>query len=155
MPPEVRPLHPLDDRSRRRLLLIAAMACAGPLLLLPLAGRSAFEVADQEAALAKRFQQPAAHSAGGVSRLTVARDPFLADTGAGSARGPVATHIIQGAVVRAIVTGSPPRALVEEGGHARVVAPGDALSGSRVLRIDGAGVVLQNGTRVKLTEPLL
>jgi hypothetical protein len=156
-------LQPLDERPRRRMLLLAAVLCAVPMLLLPLAGRSAFEVADERTAFVQRFPQHATPSKTAERALNVARDPFVADAPAAVAGGVVGMHVVQGASmgisvpdapeVRAIVSGSSPRALIEQSGRVRVVAPGDALSGSTIVRIDGGGLLLKNGTRVRVTEP--
>jgi hypothetical protein len=148
------------------------MLCCLPALLLPLAGRSAFELHEEEAVLAQRFEKDEAHAPKAVAVLSVARDPFVPDapqqiapsgTPSSLTSGSVVgTHVVQGAPigialpsgaeVRAIVSGLSPRALVEEGGRVRVVAPGDSLNGSRILRIDSSGVALQNGLRLSLSE---
>jgi hypothetical protein len=52
--------------------------------------------------------------------------------------------------VTAIATGDHPVAIVEAGGTAQAVASGDALDGSRVAAINGAGVRLANGTQLPL-----
>lgn len=140
------------------------------MLLLPLAGRSAFEVNDEQIAFVQRFKQPLAESSGGHAPVKLSRDPFAGDaTGpativpASSSRsGIVGMRVVQGApigialpdaiAVRAIVSGDPARALVEESGHVRIVAPGDRLGASSVRRIDESGVLLQNGALLTLKE---
>lgn len=180
-------MHPLRDAQRRRLLDWAALLCAIPLCLAPLAGRSSFELAGERAAFDARFSAPQQ----GVPKytpVTVARDPFVPEAPAPAigdqeqtARaGVVGMHVMQGdpmgfllpvnradagaplvngpaaiITVTAIVSGSSPRALVDEGDRVRVVGIGDMLGGARVLGIDESGVRLQNGTLLALTESRL
>jgi hypothetical protein len=102
--------------------------------------------------------------------VSVARDPFRGDTPqqapnelhSSSSSAIVGMHVVQStpmgivapgaAEIRAIVSGVSPRALVDEGGHVRVVGPGDALAGSKIRRIDGSGVLLESGVLLKLVE---
>ncbi len=163
-------MRPLNDRSRCRLLAGAAVLCAVPMLLIPLAGRSAFEVNDEQFAFVQRFKQLPRDIAAPKTSVKIARDPFLGDlsgqipieTRVGGDTRVVGMRVVQGApmgidvpnavTVRAIVSGKPPRALVEVSGHVRVVGPGDALAGSMIRRIDRSGVLLQNGVLLMLAE---
>jgi hypothetical protein len=147
-------------------LYFAAMLCSVPLLLAPLAGRSAFETREERAVFTERFEasRSVGHAANAVVKIS--RDPFVADSVHGasdsSAGGIVGMHAVQGApigiavpdapIVRATVTGFSPRALIEEGGRVRIVAAGDKLAGSKVLRITSDAIVLQNGTLLKVME---
>jgi hypothetical protein len=155
----------MDDRQRQRLLHIAAMLCALPLFLAPLAGRSAFEAREAHTVLIERLKadsnllQP-------DSPVRVLRDPFVSNTaqpialsesiGAAPRGGVVGMHVTQGTpigiaapaapAVRAIVAGLDPRALVEVRGRVSIVGIGDEIDGSRVVRITANAIVLRNGT---------
>jgi hypothetical protein len=48
--------------------------------------------------------------------------------------------------VSAVVTGSHPFALIDDGSTTRLVSPGDRFDGERIVAIDGAGVHLETGT---------
>lgn len=150
-------MRPLHDGARRRLLCYSALLCAAPLFLAPLAGRSSFELRDEQAAYDRRFRAVAELKASSMA-VSVARDPFVPDTPRGNGM-----RVMQGrpiefiaplkTVVRAIVTGPAPRALVEDNGQARIVGAGDELGGVKVLRIDRSGVRLQNGVLLMLARP--
>lgn len=163
-------MRPLSDPERRRLLTWSAIVCAIPLCLAPLAGRSSFELASEQAAFDARFAVPSLKAVWNEKPLTVARDPFLSEEPPGAyttpaANGVVGMHVTAGAptgfvlpgnheaaAVTAIVTGASPRALIDDGEHVRVIRAGDMLAGSRVVRIDRSGVHLKNGTVVPLRE---
>jgi hypothetical protein len=154
-----RRLHPLDDGSRRKLFTFAVVCCSVPLLLAPLAGRSAFEVRGERDVLVQRFQETPLSPVPANASVTIDRDPFIADNPPGDVVG---MHVIRGAstgialpgvpIVRAIVSGTSPRALIDENGHARVVQTGDPIAGSKIVSIRGDGIVLQNGVVLKLVE---
>ncbi len=69
------------------------------------------------------------------------------------AGGDVAGATAAAPVVEAIVTGTHPAALVADGGGTRVVMPGAALAGSRVVLIDADGVHLAGGSLIPLAPP--
>ncbi len=58
----------------------------------------------------------------------------------------------QSTIVRAVVTGASARALIEENGDSRIVSIGDAVAGSRVVRIDRTGIGLADGSMVPLAK---
>lgn len=162
-------MHPLDEASRRRMLSWSAMLCVIPLCLAPLAGRSSFDVASEQATFEARFNSPALKVTWSQRPVSVARDPFVAERGAQvsarAAAGVVGMHVTQGepmgftlpahslaVTVKAVITGASPRALVDDGTHVRVVGVGDILAGTRVISIDALGVHLQNGTLLVLAE---
>ena len=168
-------MRPLDEWQRRRALLWAALLCAVPMCLVPLAARSSFEIAGERAAIVTRFNAPPLERTWNQRPVAIARDPFMPETRDTSAPAPVPAregivgmHVTQGApigytaqpahasgtapLVTAIVTGPSPRALVDDGLHVRVVGIGDPLGGSHVISIERAGVRLANGTLVPLTE---
>jgi hypothetical protein len=174
-------LQPLDDAARRRVFAWSAVLCAVPLCLAPLAGRSSFELASERAAFDARFNAPTLDAAWNGRPVDIARDPFMPEVRAPRTaqadpsivgmhvtqgettgyvlpanRGAVGTPLVDAPLesvnVTAVVTGSSPRALIDEGTRVRVVAIGDMLAGSRVAAIDGRGVRLQNGTLLVLAQ---
>jgi hypothetical protein len=174
-------LRPLNDAARRRMFAWSAVFCAVPLCLAPLAGRSSFELASERAAFDTRFNAPTLDAAWNGRPVDVARDPFMPEvhtprtlqadssivgmrvtqgepTGwvlpanRGAAGAPLIDAAVGAVNVTAVVTGSSPRALVDDGTHVRVVSIGDALAGSRIAAIDGNGVHLQNGTVLALAQ---
>jgi len=165
-------LHPLDESTRRKIVACAAFCCAVSLCLAPLAGRTSFELARERRVLAARFRTPELDAPRRDQPVAVARDPFIAerDEDAPNREVPVAANenvvgmrVMQGQPIgfavgygvpqiTAVITGTSPRALADDGAHVRVIAIGDSLAGSRVVSIDGAGVRLSNGTVLRLAE---
>lgn len=151
------------------MLALAAVCCAVPLCLLPLAGRSSLELAGDQAALDARFEAPLLQVVWSRHSVALVRDPFVGETlqhgtapEQSTSRGVIGMHVTQGTpigfladkqageTVSAVVVGASPRALVDDGGAVRVVAIGDRLGGSRVTGIDGRGVRLANGSLLEL-----
>jgi hypothetical protein len=163
-------LKPLHNGARRKLLACSAMICAVPVLLAPLAARSEFELPAEKAAFNGHFSVPRLPVIVYSRPVSAARDPFIPDAPASGNRGdaslPFAAgggiagrRVVQGQpigfevpVVRAIVTGLSPRALVEEDRQVRVVGVGDPIDGSRIVAIGANGVLLKNGMVLAVTE---
>ncbi|HEY9085241.1 MAG TPA: hypothetical protein VIN40_04795 [Candidatus Tyrphobacter sp.] len=131
-------LPALHDRERavlfRWALLIAGAACA----LAPLNGAPSSSGV-RTAAPSGAWESP------GLPRLRfpevrVGRDPFV----------PQASDLPANAVVRAVILGDSPHALIEIGSRTMLVGIGDVLAGARVSAIDDSGVVLSDGSRVPL-----
>jgi hypothetical protein len=55
-------------------------------------------------------------------------------------------------VLRAIVLGASPKALIDIGGHTSLVGVGSPLAGSRIVAIQATGIELADGSRLKLLE---
>src|SRR5579864_4440369 len=72
-------LPPLHDARRRKLLNVSALLCAIPILLAPIAGRSSFELASEQAAFNERFAPPAPPDDPSARPMPVSRDPFVPD----------------------------------------------------------------------------
>jgi len=143
----------IDDAYRKRLFTFSAMLCAIPLFLMPIAGRSSFEFEQERAAFSARFSAPPASIAWRTQQIPVSRDPFVPDphVQASTALDPALTNRADAlALVRAVVTGASPHALVEERGDVRVVGIGDPVAGSPVVAIDRTGLRLQNGAALPL-----
>jgi hypothetical protein len=144
----------------------------------PLAGRSSFELAGEQAAFNTRFMTPALQTVWNEKPIPVARDPFIPEAGGGESvvgsqvtqgdpvdfalpanRGAAGTPLQDPALgaprVTAVVVGPSPHALVDDGTHVRVVGIGDMLAGSRVTAIDAGGVHLQSGAAIGLAEEQL
>lgn len=97
-------MHPLGDAQRRRLFTWSALLCAVPICLAPLAGRSSFELASEQAAFDARFAVAQPQSVWHDKPPAVARDPFVPETST-AASGDAATleansvvgmHVTQG-----------------------------------------------------------
>lgn len=96
-------MHPLGDAQRRRLRTWSALLCAIPLCLAPLAGRSSFELASEQAAFDARFAA-APQNVWSDKPVAVARDPFVPEPPAPTlenrepmtATGVVGVHVRQG-----------------------------------------------------------
>lgn len=165
-------MRSLDDIYRNRLLKAAVFLCAIGLLLAPLAGRSSMPLQAHRITGRQLLdpQTPAQKSSS--QSVAIDRDPFAVPPGdvekpaaaQSGAAGVVGMTVHQGdamgyavpgrstelsgsIVVRAIVSGSNPSALVEESGKPRVVQIGDALGGVAISGIDRDGVLLQDGRR--------
>lgn len=175
-------MRPVDETERKRMLTWSALLCAIPLCLAPLAGRSSFELAGEQAAFNARFSAPQLQSVWSDKPVNISRDPFVPETAGPTTEttyqtsgGVVGMQVTQGEsmgfalpagrvagtplagatgplTVTAIVTGPSPRALVDDGGRVHVVGVGDPLSGSAVASIDGSGVRLRNGLLLPLSE---
>lgn len=160
-------MRAVSDFNRKRLLCMAAALCTTSVALAPLAGRSSFELTRERALYAERFSSPALPASTKRAAISRVRDPFVADAVpiaqggmplGGAVLNPVSgMRVVQGAstgfplgvpIVRAIVSGDTPHALVEDGGRVRVVGVGDALAGSLVASIDRQGIRLGNGVRL-------
>ncbi len=176
-------MRQLDDAHRRRLLTWSAVCCGISLCLAPLAGRSSFELASEQAAFNTRFSTAALQPIWTPKPVSVARDPFIPEVYGVNLPAPqdsiVGMRVTQGdpigftlpanrgaagtplqdgdfaPQVTAIVIGPSPRALIDNGTQVRVVAVGDKLAGSRVTGIDENGVHLQSGVVLGLTEDRL
>lgn len=143
-------MRPLRTPGRRRLMCTALCACAGSVLLFPAVCRSAFSLpasfalhAGQGRDLELPVLRPAFH-------IAQVRDPFVApqrSQQSGAMKGAL--------VVRAVVIGTDPHALIEVSGTLLVVKTGDAVMGTRVAEITQGGLRLATGQIIPLQkEPL-
>ena len=136
-------LPALLDNDRRTLMRVAVMMCTASLGILPMTVPSSSTAradarpargATQDFGIPQKLAFPP---------VAFARDPFVPDATAREAES--------GAVLRAVVTGPQPRALVEIAGVARVVRVGDRIGQGVVLSIDAGGVVLSGGLELHVT----
>lgn len=147
-------LRPLTEPARRRIFGAAAMLCAVPVLLAPLAGRSSFELREEREAFQRRFAVPHV-SANVLPAPVIARDPFVPQASETETVHVAAGTLMKAAhavVVRAIVSGPSPRALIEEEGRVRIVAAGDMVRGARVMRIGESAILLSDHAILTLEE---
>jgi len=137
-------IKPLYARERRALGQISATLCTGPLLLGVLLIPKSIQAEAEGFHAPSRIATPRVPDRLAYPTLDVRRDPFLSEIAAGS---PAAAGA---AVVRAVVLGASPHALVDEGGAARVVQIGSTLAGATVADINATGVVLDDGRRLPI-----
>ncbi len=132
-------LPALYDRERSALLRWALLIAGGACALAPLNGASSGSGVPlpsaredrQSSQSLLRFRLPSFH---------IGRDPFI----------PQVAELPADAVVRAVVLGETPHALIEIGSRTMLVGIGDVLGGVRVEAIDDTGVLLSDGSRVPL-----
>ncbi len=153
----------LYDTDRRTLMRLATMLIVGGVAVLPLTTQSS-SIAVASDAHGQTNDAGLARPA----RLTfpgfaLSRDPFVPEQAIREKiegeSGATPTGLIAGApvpiapIVRAIVVGDPPRALVEEDGTVRVLAPGDRLGALRITAITAEGLTLSDGSHLLLVVP--
>jgi hypothetical protein len=143
-------LRPLDNVQRKNVLFLSATLCAAPLILAPIAGRPSFQDVAKDAATDTRLDLPSLPLAWTPAPVVLKRDPFASAASASSTVASAVTARPDIVEVRAIVTGTTPRALVESAGILRIVSAGASLQGSVVVRIDAAGIHLKNGAMLAL-----
>jgi hypothetical protein len=171
-------LPALYDDDRRALMRLASMLVAGALCILPLttqtspiAGAAGVHTVTDISELVP----PARLTFPGYA---ISRDPFVPDRAIGptldtggttmsvglsgdigvvlppnagaTQGGPASTPSGLGPIVRAIVLGEPPRALVEAGGTVRVLGVGDRLGALTVVGITAGRVTLSDGSSLIL-----
>lgn len=144
------------DAQRKGLLSIGACMCATAVALTPLAGRSSFDAGVVHAASASRVTVAAAAQSTPAPPVVVVRDPFLNETqDVSAAQKPVGaagapSHGFP--VVRAVISGTQPRALVDQDGSIRIVAIGDRIAGARIEAIFARSIRLANGVTLELKD---
>jgi hypothetical protein len=153
----------LYDTDRRSLKRFAIMLIAGGVAVLPLTTQSS-SIAGAAAAPGDTYDAGLARP----TRLTfpgfsLSRDPFVPtqaireklEAGSGAAPTGLAPYAPApvAPIVRAIVVGDPPRALVEEDGTVRVLALGDRIGTLRITAITTEGLTLSDGSHLLLAIP--
>jgi hypothetical protein len=146
-------VKPLFANQRRWLLRTAVAACAMTLLLAPLIRPVRFEANAANRPPVGTFPAPAVPEQLKYPVFSVARDPFvppgtpnLPPLGADGTLVLPPNDVIDAApVVRAIVRGASPRALIDTGGRVQMVGIGDTVSGAKITAIDARGIVLDDG----------
>ncbi len=162
----------LYDSQRATLLRVAVMLTIGACATLPLTlpPSSVYANADSLAPTAGNLAVPQVPGRMQYPEIVIARDPFVADAGVlarngvrpplvasdSAPNGQAATNDERGAflpVVRAVVSGDQPRALVEMNGSVQVLGIGDKLGADTVMSIDPSGIELSSGIRVGIAHP--
>ena len=136
-------LPALLDDDRRALVRTALIMCSVSLASLPLcvpSSGTARADAQRARGSAQELGVPGALT---FPAVAFARDPFVPDAANRDSDA--------GAVLRAVVTGAQPRALVEVAGVARVVRVGERIGRAIVLSIDAGGVTLSGGVELHVT----
>jgi hypothetical protein len=136
----------LDSPERRRLFFAAVTLCAVSVTLLPLSGRSAFVPSDMSLKGIRGFRALESLPAIPQPQMRFERNPFEQPQPA----VPTVRAAGKNLVVRALVVGDDPEAIVDDHGVVKIVAIGDTLAGWSVKAIDERGVHLSNG--VVLTD---
>jgi hypothetical protein len=134
---------PVTDGARRRASIVAAASCAVSCCLLPLCARPSLQDLNDRDALRLHAAFPAAQTIARSSPPEVRRDPFVAEEVRASVRA---------GVVRAVITGAVPRALLDDGTTTRVVGLGDSVDGLQIVTIDPQGLLLSDGERIELAK---
>ena len=147
---------PLNVNQRRRLLRWSIATSTTALLLVPLAALPgpAFDensgrlAAPQVPAIPERLAYPA---------LTVRHDPFGRPTPPPATLGddsemvlPPNDGLLAVPIVRAVLLGASPKALVELDGRTRIVEIGTRLGGTTIAAINAEGITLDDGERVPI-----
>ena len=154
-------LPPLNGKQRRLYARCALSTCALALALLPLTSRVESRGDGLGARGARAFALPDVPGALTFPQALVRHDPFAERSGDAFAADdddapdfvlPPNAAADAVPVVRAIVMGNNPRALVDIGGRTVIVRAGGLLGETKIVRIDADGVLLENGNRIVLDQ---
>jgi hypothetical protein len=139
--------------ARRVLAALATVCFSGAVALTPAEVRSRLDRTRADA-------PPPAAAPPPLAVVVPDGDPFVprapddtatpAAAAAAAAALPLAPRAPDGPIVRAIVTGDRPSALVDDGTATRLVGPGDRVAGATVTGIDANGIALDDGRRIAL-----
>jgi hypothetical protein len=165
-------MQALYDDERRNLIRLSIMMVCGGAAILPLTvSPTSLAASAQSAPRYSQISVPAVPSRLAFPAISVERDPFVPDLAAvPNPPSPpfVAVHQgdsiavelapkaggsdSSGPFVRGIVLGDEPQVLMELGGTVKVLGIGDAVGDQKIAAIDGDGVTLSNGVRLRLTS---
>ena len=147
-------MYPISNTARRKVVVGSAILCAVPLFLAPISGRSSFELTAERIAFTNRFGIPIPRFRRHAIHVHITRDPFVPEPAfVVSPRDVLAKdsdHRLTNPLLRAIVFGASPRALLEENGRVRIVGLGDAVDNSRVTSILSDSIRLQDGRTIQV-----
>lgn len=133
-------LPQLCDKQRRAFLRLGVFLACSAIALSPLAGAPAV---------------PRPHPSYGTIALygNLRPDPVttMMPLGRRDPFAPRAADFQQGSVVRAVLLGPIPRALVDLGSDEHLVGVGDTIGGVEIEVIDDSGIVLSDGSRIPLS----
>lgn len=151
-------MQPLTEQGRKTLFAIAAFVCAIPVVVAPLAGRSARQLMPNSAAASDSFKLRSVRTPAPRAYVRITRDPFVPDkpiNARGSAPPNAPGNLAQRCtepIVRGVAIGQRAQAIVACGGRIELISAGDRLNGSQVINITSSGVVLSGGTVLPLLE---
>jgi len=142
----------LFDAQRRALARLATMLVAGALCVLPLTTQGSSIAGASDAAPSVREENLVEPSRLTFPAYTIDRDPFVpmdprvdaVDQDPEPSNGAAA----EAPLLRAVIVGDPPRALIELGGVVHVTGAGDRIGKLTVVGIDADGVTLSDGSRL-------
>lgn len=141
-------MRAVDDTDRQTLLRIAAILVCGGVALLPLTLPPASLFANARS-MPERANVAVPQFPGRLEfpDVRVGRDPFVAQAMPGTRLG----NSQRGApVLRGVVLGEEPQALVDVGGIINVYSSGDRIGALSIRSIDSGGVTLEDGSRLLL-----
>ncbi|HUA09827.1 MAG TPA: hypothetical protein VMA98_11220 [Candidatus Acidoferrales bacterium] len=143
----------LLDGERRALARLATMLVAGALCVLPMTTQGSSIAGASAVAARARAQSFAGPSPLAFPAYTVDRDPFVpADPQVEDAPAEAPSGTASAPVLRAVIVGDPPRALVEVDGNVHVVGIGDRAGALTVVAIDADGIALSDGSRLTISQ---
>lgn len=155
----------LYDDQRELLIRFGSMLAVGACAVLPFTISPSSVVASAEPSMTRSpMSMPSAPGRIEFPAISVSRDPFVPDQAALARNGvapdlriaPMGAAIGSSSllpIVRAVVTGDEPRALIENGGVVQVLAIGDKLGSETITSIDASGITLSSGIRLVLVSP--
>jgi hypothetical protein len=155
-------LPSLYDSDRVALMRLATMLIVAGVAVLPLTTQSSSIAGAADApgqSNDARLARPARLTFPGFA---LSRDPFVPEQAIREKlahASAASTGLVPGApapvapLVRAIVVGDPPRALVEEAGTVRVLALGDRVGALRITAITAEALTLSDGSHLLLATP--
>jgi hypothetical protein len=139
-------VRPLSTNQRRSYLRCSLCACAGALMLMPIALPPDLQ-AESSPTPATAHHERLSLDAQKVPTVHIVRNPFESVDATASASGPNAANgAAPGPTVAAVVLGSAPKALINEGGNVATIGVGSIVAGRKVVSIDSGGVRLEDGT---------
>ncbi|MEO6835926.1 MAG: hypothetical protein ABI231_08480 [Candidatus Tumulicola sp.] len=155
-------------RSRRTAKRSAARRClafASAIVLLLALGalRSALPAEGGDESPPPEFDAPVAPQQLRFPTILIRRDPFASDIGGAAGGAPLGgddgadivlppNAAAVAPVVRAVILGAAPKALIEVAGRPIVVGIGTPLANSVIAGISESGILLRDGESLRLTE---
>jgi hypothetical protein len=139
----------LSSSVRRDLQRVSVALCAFALLMLPAIEQESTGVRAAEARAAVALVVPSLPPESAYPDVVLERDPFEAVAAFDPA---FRTGGPNEAVVRAVIGGTRPLALIEFGGIVRAVSIGDSIGHEHVASIGEHGVVLDSGTLLTFAD---
>jgi hypothetical protein len=145
----------LYDDQRQLLIRVGIMLAVGAAAVLPFTiAPTSLDASAEILRAAPPISSPTVTGRMEFPMISVNRDPFVPDAGIiGRDLPQIGAAAATQPVLRAVVSGEQPRALVEVDGSVRVLAIGDKIGADVISAIDAAGVTLSSGVRLVLAPP--